>query len=56
MCSLQGGYVGAEDIEDDDEPFEEKMKRLTARLEEQFRDNTRRLTFGDQNETYVTNK
>lgn len=31
-----GRYVGAENIEDDDEPFEEKMKRLTARLEEQF--------------------
>lgn len=27
---------GAEDIEDDDEPFDEKMKRLRARLEEQF--------------------
>ncbi len=25
-----------EDIEDDDELFEEKMKRLTAKLEEQF--------------------
>ncbi|MEW6571540.1 MAG: class I SAM-dependent DNA methyltransferase [Nitrospirota bacterium] len=31
-----GRYVGAEDIEDDDEPFDEKMKRLTAKLEEQF--------------------
>jgi type I restriction enzyme M protein len=29
-------YVSAEDIEDDDEPFDEKMKRLTAKLEEQF--------------------
>jgi type I restriction enzyme M protein len=27
-----GRYVGAEDTEDDDEPFEEKMKRLTAML------------------------
>ena len=36
-----GRFVGAEDVEDDDEPIEEKMKRLTARLEEQFRDNTR---------------
>jgi len=31
-----GRYVGAEDIEDDGEPFEEKMKRLTAKLEAQF--------------------
>jgi type I restriction enzyme M protein len=31
-----GRYVGAEDIEDDGEPFDEKMKRLTAKLEEQF--------------------
>jgi type I restriction enzyme M protein len=31
-----GRYVGAEDIEEDDEPFEQKMKRLTAKLEEQF--------------------
>ena len=31
-----GRYVGAEEVEDDDEPFEEKMKRLTAKLEEQF--------------------
>jgi type I restriction enzyme M protein len=31
-----GRYVGAEDVEDDSEPFEEKMKRLIAMLEEQF--------------------
>lgn len=31
-----GRYVGAEDVEDDDEPFDEEMKRLTAKLEEQF--------------------
>jgi len=31
-----GRYVGAEAIEDDDEPFEEKMARLTATLEEQL--------------------
>jgi type I restriction enzyme M protein len=31
-----GRYVGAEEQEDDGEPFEEKMKRLTAKLEEQF--------------------
>jgi type I restriction enzyme M protein len=31
-----GRYVGAEAQEDDGEPFEEKMKRLTAKLEEQM--------------------
>jgi type I restriction enzyme M protein len=31
-----GRYVGAEEVEDDDEPFEEKMKRLTTTLYEQF--------------------
>jgi len=31
-----GRYVGAEDAEDDGEPFEDKMKRLAAQLEEQF--------------------
>ena len=31
-----GRYVGAEEIEDDGEPFEEKMERLTATLSEQF--------------------
>ena len=31
-----GRYVGAEDIEDDGEPFEEKMSRLVAELKEQF--------------------
>jgi type I restriction enzyme M protein len=31
-----GRFVGAEETEDDDEPFEKKMKRLTADLEEQF--------------------
>ena len=31
-----GRYVGAAEIEDDGEPFEQKMKRLTATLEEQF--------------------
>lgn len=30
-----GRYVGAEEIEDDDEPFDEKMKHLTAKLKEQ---------------------
>ena len=31
-----GRYVGAPDVEDDGEPFEEKMERLTAQLQEQF--------------------
>jgi type I restriction enzyme M protein len=31
-----GRYVGAEDSDGDDEPFDEKMERLTTRLEEQF--------------------
>jgi type I restriction enzyme M protein len=31
-----GRYVGAEEVEDDGEPFDEKMKRLVAQLEAQF--------------------
>lgn len=31
-----GRYVGAEELEEDDEPFEEKMARLTKTLESQF--------------------
>ncbi len=31
-----GRYVGAEEVEDDDEPFDEKMQRLVAELNEQF--------------------
>ena len=31
-----GRYVGAEAEEDDGEPFEEKMKRLTATLSQQI--------------------
>jgi len=31
-----GRYVGAEAIEDDGEPFDEKMQRLTSQLQEQF--------------------
>jgi type I restriction enzyme M protein len=31
-----GRYVGIEDAEDDDEPFEEKMERLTGELAELF--------------------
>ena len=36
-----GRYVGAEDIEDDGEPFAEKMQKLTATLEQQFTDSAR---------------
>jgi type I restriction enzyme M protein len=36
-----GRYVGAEEVEDEGEPFEEKMKRLTAKLEEQFAESTK---------------
>jgi len=36
-----GRYVGAEAIEDDGEPFGEKMSRLTATLDEQFRESER---------------
>lgn len=36
-----GRYVGAQEIEDDDEPFSEKIGRLTAKLEDQFAKGTR---------------
>ena len=36
-----GRYVGAAEVEDDGEPFEQKMKRLTATLEEQFAESTK---------------
>lgn len=36
-----GRYVGAADVEDDAEPFEEKMQRLVATLEEQFAESAR---------------
>ena len=36
-----GRYVGAEELEDDDEPFEEKMRRLTSKLEEQFKESAK---------------
>jgi len=36
-----GRYVGAADTEDDGEPFDEKMKRLTAELVEQFAEGRR---------------
>src|SRR5215207_7886749 len=36
-----GRYVGAADIEEDGEPFEEKLARLTATLEQQFVESAR---------------
>ena len=36
-----GRYVGTEDIADDDEPFADKMKRLTEKLEEQLRESAK---------------
>jgi type I restriction enzyme M protein len=36
-----GRYVGAEEVEGDGEPFDEKMKRLTAKLQEQFKESAR---------------
>ena len=33
-----GRYVGVEDVEEDDEAFEEKMKRLTKELDSQFKE------------------
>jgi len=36
-----GRYVGAAEVEDDGEPFEEKMDRLTAELKEQMAEGAR---------------
>ncbi len=36
-----GRYVGAVEVEDDGEPFEDKMRRLTAELEAQFAEGAR---------------
>jgi type I restriction enzyme M protein len=36
-----GRYVGAEKIEDDGDPFEEKMPRLVAELHAQFAESTK---------------
>lgn len=36
-----GRYVGAEEVEDDGEPFDEKMKSLVATLEDQFAEGAR---------------
>jgi type I restriction enzyme M protein len=36
-----GRYVGVAEMDEDNEPFEEKMKRLTEALEKQFTDNVK---------------
>jgi type I restriction enzyme M protein len=36
-----GRYVGAEEVEDDGEPFEDKMARLVATLDEQFKESAK---------------
>jgi type I restriction enzyme M protein len=36
-----GRYVGAEEVEDDGEPFDAKMKRFTTQLAEQFAESSR---------------
>ena len=52
-----GRYVGAAELEEDDEPFEQKMARLTKELEAQFEEsdklektiirNIKNLSFSD---------
>jgi type I restriction enzyme M protein len=36
-----GRYVGAEELEDDGDPFEEKMPRLLAELNAQFEESAK---------------
>jgi type I restriction enzyme M protein len=36
-----GRYVGAAELEEDDEPFDEKMQRLTNKLARQFKEATK---------------
>ena len=36
-----GRYVGAAELEEDDEPFEQKMARLTKELEAQFEESSK---------------
>ena len=53
-----GRYVGAEEVEDDGEPFDEKMARLTKewreqvvearRLDAAIEENLRAIGYGDQ--------
>jgi type I restriction enzyme M protein len=52
-----GRYVGAADQEEDDEPFDQKMKRLTAllkqqqeegvKLDQQIAENLRKVGYGN---------
>ncbi|TVR19411.1 MAG: SAM-dependent DNA methyltransferase [Anaerolineaceae bacterium] len=44
-----GRYVGAADVEDDGEPFEQKMTRLTATLRDQFAESARLETIIKEN-------
>jgi type I restriction enzyme M protein len=48
-----GRYVGAEELEDDGEPFEEKMERLTKKLSEQFKESERLSTSIKMNLEYL---
>jgi type I restriction enzyme M protein len=51
-----GRFVGAEEIEDDDERFEEKIERLKAKLEEQFTESARLASEIRTRLTAVTNE
>src|ERR1700686_411475 len=51
-----GRFVGAEEIEDDDERFEEKIKRLKAKREEQFAESARLTSEIRTRLTAVTNE
>ncbi len=44
-----GRYVGAEAVEDDGEPFEEKMARLVAELSAQFEESAKLETLIKRN-------
>lgn len=50
-----GRYVGAEDIEDDGIPFEDKMERLTATLREQFAESAKLQAQIEANLAMVSN-
>lgn len=41
LCAHAGGYVGAEVVEEEGEPFEGKMARLIKELNEQFAESAR---------------
>ncbi len=50
-----GRYVGAAETEDDGEPFEDKIRRLTAGLEEQFAESARLTGVIRENLRHFTN-